>query len=167
MKNQNLLILTAFAVTMGIAMSTTVNAQEATMYINKETLIDRITKVFKLNETEVNKVATDFRTEKQAERTKLLEEKLTQLVKDGKITNDQKTKILAKHKEMQENRPTFEEMQNMTKEERRAEKQARRAELEEWAQANGIDMQYLFMLGRGNKGYGMGGGKFMMGQDAE
>ncbi len=166
MNNKKLLILSSVALASTLAVATPVYAQATNTQQDRETIVERLMKVFKLNETEVNKVVTDFRTEKQAERTKLLEEKLSQLVKDGKITNDQKTKILAKHKEMQANRPNFEEKQNMTKEERQAENQAKRAELEKWAQANGIDMQYLFMLGRGNQGYGMGKGKFLRGQEA-
>lgn len=167
MNNKNLLILSSVAFASTLAITTPVYAQTANTQQNRETIVERLMKAFKLNEGEVNKVVTDYRTERQAERTKIMEERLNQLVEDGKITNDQKTKILAKHMEMQANRPSREEMQNMTKEERMAKNQAHRAELEEWAEANGIDMQYLMMQGRGNQGYGMGGGKFMRGQNSQ
>ncbi|MFO0703732.1 MAG: hypothetical protein U0525_03345 [Patescibacteria group bacterium] len=57
-------------------------------------LIDKIVSVFKLNKSDVQKVFTDYRTEKQnarqAEMTTKNTERLTTLVKEGKITEDQK-----------------------------------------------------------------------------
>lgn len=168
MKKNNLAIIATLATLATFALSTPAYAQSTNSQEIKETIIQRLIKVFKLNETEVNKVVNQYQTEKQAERTQLMEERLAQLVKDGKITSEQKAKILAKHKEIQANKPSREEMQNMTKEERQAENQTSRAELEEWAQANGIDLKYMFMFGREKHGLGKyGGGKFMNGQNAQ
>jgi hypothetical protein len=168
MKKTNLAVIATVATLATFALSTPAYAQSTNSQGTRETLVQRLMKAFKLNEGEVNKVVNQYQTERQAERTQLMEERLTQLVNDGKITSDQKAKILAKHKEMQANRPTPEEKQNMTQEERQAEKQAHRAELEEWAQANGIDLQYMFMFGRDRHGYaGMDGGKGMMGRNAQ
>ena len=168
MKKTNLAIIATVATLATFTLSSPAYAQSTNSQEIKETIIQRLIKVFKLNETEVNKVVNQYQTEKQAEKTKLMEEKLSQLVEDGKITNEQKTKILAKHKEIQANRPDPQEMRSMTREERQAENQTRRAELEEWAQANGIDLQYMFIFGREKHGLGgYGGGKFMNGQNAQ
>src|SRR3989338_6615511 len=71
------------------------------------TLLDRIAEKFNLKKEDVQKVADDFRLEKQKtmqeQRRKNLDEKLTQAVKDGKITESQKQEILKKMEELQKN----------------------------------------------------------------
>ena len=71
---------------------------------------------------------------------KRLEDRLSQLVLDGKLNETQKQAILAKHKEMETQRGS------------------KRQEMETWAKANGIDLQYVFGMGMG-----MGKGDFHRG----
>ena len=119
-------------------------------------LIQRIIDKFKLNKTEVTAEVDAYRLEKQTEMQKQLETKLTELVKNGKLTEAQKSKILAKHAELKKNKPDF---SDMTKEERRAEHDKIQSELKTWAEANGIDLKYMFLWGQGKYGKGLGVGR--------
>lgn len=66
------------------------------------------------------------------------EERLNQAVKDGKLTEEQKTKILAKHKELMKeieadreaNKGKREDFQNKTEAERKALMEQRKAEMD-------------------------------------
>ena len=81
-------------------------------------LVTAISTKFNLNQTEVQQVFD----EQMQERGK---QKLTQLVADGKLTQEQADKIVAKHAELH------------------AQRQGNRAELEQWAKDNNIPLQYL------------------------
>lgn len=137
------------------------------------TMVDRISQRFNLDKNEVQKVFNEERESRQAEHQKSYEEMLNQAVKDGKLTQEQKDKVLAKHnemkKEMQQNR---EEMKNKTqaereqlREQRHDEMEKKRAELEQWEKDNGIPSGYLMAHkgeghgGRGGHGPGPGGSK--------
>lgn len=111
-----------------------------------DTLLQRVIKKFNLNQEQVRSVVDEFRDEKQAERLRLIEQQLDKAVQAGKITSDQKNKILAKHKEMHDKKPY---MHELSFEERQKVKTERRAELEKWAKDNGIDLQYVFGFGFG------------------
>ncbi len=125
----------------------------------------------------MNSFFEEEKATRQTERAEKREEKLTQLVTDGKITEDQKALITAKREadrtEMEEKRgdrkENREEMKNMTEEERAAERESRKtereakqAEMESWLEENGIDKELLPALGMGSgkKGGSMGQGGF-------
>lgn len=73
------------------------------------------------------------RAEQSAAMEQKHEEHLNQLVKDGKLTAAQKQLIIAKHKAL------------------KAEMEAKRTELEIWAKANNIPMEYLKMGHHGKR----------------
>jgi hypothetical protein len=85
------------------------------------------------------------------------EERLTQAVADGKITEEQKEKILDKHEEMQ---AKMESLKDLEPEERKAQMQTLHEELKKWAEENNIDFPFFGMklgFGRGFKmGYHFG-----------
>lgn len=120
-----------------------------------QTLIERIAQKFGLKQSDVQQVVDDVRTEHREQMEKTYEEKLSQLVADGKITDAQKKLIIDKHTELknkrEQNRTTF---QNLSNEEKRTQMQKERDELETWAKQNNIDIQYLFGLGKHAKGLG-------------
>ncbi len=132
---------------------------------SESSLVDRIVSAFKLNKTEVDKVVTDFRFEKQktnqAQALVRLEEKLTELVADGKITDAQKKLIISKHKELQAKKVADQsKFVEMNREEKQAYMEAHKTELESWAKANGIDAKYVLGFGGGmGRGGMMGGGE--------
>lgn len=123
---------------------------------NSSTLVQKIADKFHINTSDVQAVFDQERSERQAEMQVKFEERLTQLVKDGKITNAQKQLIIAKHKELQATRQANgSAWQNMSSEERRVQMQAEKQALDDWAKQNGIDHSYLFG-GMGMRGHGFG-----------
>ncbi len=124
------------------------------------TLVQKIAQRFGLNQADVQAVFTEHRNEMLQQMQTRFEERLNQAVADGKITEAQKQKILAKHKELQQKKAeSRQNWQDMTAEERQAAKddlrQAReqfRSQLDSWANENGIDLEVLHMfLTRGMK----------------
>ena len=105
-----------------------------------QTIIQRIAQRFNLNETDVQKVFEEQRDEHHAQMKKNLEEKLTQAVKDGKITEVQKTAILNKFSEIKTNKPDF---KNMTPDQRKQAMDQKKTELENWAKENGLSLETL------------------------
>ena len=78
---------------------------------------------------------------------------ITQAVKDGKLTENQRTKM-AKHKELvsqlEANKDSF---KDKTPEERKTTFEAQRTAIEQWAKDNGVDAKWLLPFG--GKGFGM------------
>ena len=132
-----------------------------------DTLATKIATKFNLNKDEVQTVVTEFRTEKQAEhqaeRKIRVEERLTQAVKDGKLTEAQKTKII---EYMASQESFFESLKDKTDEERKTAMETHKAEVQKWATDNGIDAQYLMPGGPGHRG-GPGGGMMRGGHGEE
>jgi hypothetical protein len=128
-------------------------------------LVDKLSQRFNLNKAEVQEVFNEERAAREAEHEGRYEARLTQAVKDGKLTEEQKTKILAKHKELQaEMQKSHENMQaerESLKDKTEAERQAfmeqkheemdkLHSEIEAWEKENNIPSGYL-MGGHGAK----------------
>jgi hypothetical protein len=142
--NKKLLVsvLSVAAVGAGLLAVNQVSAQDA-ISSPQDSLIQRLVTKFGLNETEVKQVFEEEHDARHAEMAKRMEEQLTQAVNDGKLTNDQKQKILAKHEEMKANREaTMESFNTMTEEERKAAMETKHEEIQTWAEANGIPLEY-------------------------
>ena len=123
-------------------------------------LVQKIADKFGLKKEDVQAVFDQDRQERQVQMQTRFEEQLSQDVKDGKITEDQKQLIIAKRKELEANRQTnMESMKNMTDDERKAAMEKEKQELENWAKENGIDFQYLFGGFKGHPGGFRGGWK--------
>ncbi len=110
-----------------------------------QTLISRIAQKFNLKEADVEAVFEAVRDEKQEEMKQERAERLSQAVKDGVITEAQKTTLLAKM------------------EEHIGERRVNRLEMQNWYKSEGIDetklREYMRPEGKGNedgRGYGMG-----------
>lgn len=118
-------------------------------------LVDKIATTFNLNKGEVQGVFDQDRAAHRVEMVQSFEESLDEAVADGKITSEQKAKILAKHAELQQqaeaDRGTF---KDKTKEEVRAIMHVRHEALKQWAEGNNIPMEYLMV---GHMGTGVSG----------
>ena len=136
-----------------LASSNFVSAQDTT---GPDSLITAIAQKFNLNETDVKSVFEEQRSKHQAERKAAVEQKLTQAVADGKITETQKQAILAKVMENQSGKPNFGEFKNLTPDERRAKMDEKRTEMENWAKENGLTLETLHSIIGGPKGFGRG-----------
>lgn len=125
-----------------------------TMLNPSEGLVQKIAQKFGLNQSEVQAVFDQHRDEMHTAMQQRLEDQLTQEVADGKLTEAQKQAILAKRAELETNKPDPSTFEDQTREERQAQREQQRQELEAWATQNGIDMSYL-MPGIGHhKGHG-------------
>ena len=133
MKKSKLIGLSTMAVTLGIVgLGSFASAQTST---SNSSIVDKIATKFGLNKTEVQAVFDAEKSEKQGERRAEAGARLQQLVTDGKITAEQKTKIEAKQTELQ------------------TAMEAERTALAAWATENGVEVRYLM----GGKGRGEGG----------
>lgn len=119
------LALTATGLVVGTAAGS-VSAQGSTT-----NWIQTLAQKLGVSEDKVQSALTDMRSQKRAVMQSRLEERLTQAVADGKITEAQKQAILTRHKDMQTKR------------------EAERAEWQSWLTANGLDKVDL--------GFGFGG----------
>ena len=130
-------------------------------------LSEKIAEYFNLDVNDVEGFFESEREERQAEMQQVHEERLSKLVEEGKITEEQKQLILDKQAErraqMEADREPG-EMREMTQEEREAEREGRRAEAEErrtemeqWLEDNGISTDLMDELGFGG-GFGHGNG---------
>ena len=112
-------------------------------------MVQRLVEKFDLNTAQVQQVMDEVRSEHQQKMEVRLEENLTQAVTDGKITEEQKQAITAKHEQMQ---VKHEELKNLSPEERREKMQAWHEEMRQWAEDQGIDLPGLMgPFGRGFK----------------
>jgi len=147
MKNTVIAIGVVVAIVVGVSfVSPYTFAQD--MVSPKNSLVEKLASTFNLDKTKVQAVFDQEFKAHHAERQAKFEEKLTQLVKDGKISEAQKQLLLQKHQQMQESRQEqMEKMKSMTVEERKAAMEAHKKELENWAKENDIDVQDLFPMG--------------------
>lgn len=112
-------------------------------------IIDKIAAKFNLNKQEVRAVFEEERVTHEAEHEQRMEDRLSQAVTDGKITEEQKKKIIAKWEEIHSTmKSQAESLKDMTHEERRTVKEQRADELKTWAEENDIPEEYMF-FGRG------------------
>lgn len=124
-----------------------VNAQSSTT--SGTGLVDKIAQKFNLNKSDVQKVFDEDRTAHDAERQQRMEERLTQAVKDGKLTQTQADAITSKMAEM---KTYMDSLKDKTEQERHDAMKTKMDELKQWATQNNIPHGYMPM------GHGMMGG---------
>jgi hypothetical protein len=129
------------AVTIG---TVSVNAQSP-MYGN---LVTEIAQRFNLKESDVQDVVNQVRTSQHTAMKLKWEERLSKEVTDGKITDAQKTAIIAKHDELQKQ---FDALSGLSKADRKAKISEIQAELKKWATDNGLDTKFLGLIGIGGR----------------
>jgi len=122
-------------------------------------LVQKIAETFGKSEEEVQAIFDANRDERRAQMETNFEARLDEAVAQGEITEAQKSLILEKHAEMEAERDTFrDEHQDLTLEERQALREEKQAEIEAWAEANSIDLNYLMGPAMGREGRGQGNG---------
>lgn len=176
MKNKKLLILPAVAIAaLGgisyLSQSTVFAATES----NYPPLIQKIVEKFNLNKDEVNKLIEENKAEKEKQRQEIeakreaaVQDKLNQAVKDGKITEAQKSSILSKLAELKNTRPSIqkEDLSKLSEAERKAKFDAMKADAEKrktyfetWEKNLGVNLKDLLgedmpFGGRGHMKFG-------------
>ncbi len=159
MKQKNLIVAGLLTATM---LGGGVFALSASAATDSANLADKLATKFNINKDEVQKVIDEEHearhTERQAEMQTRLEERLSQAVTDGKLTEEQKTKVLEYVKSQEGFRDS---LKDKTPEERRAAMEAHREEVKKWASDNGIDETFVMFGGHNKGGHGMmNGGNF-------
>lgn len=143
------LLSTALVLTIGsVLFTSSVSAHGRGFGMNQESIIERFAQAFGKTNEEVSAVFDTLHQEHMTEMQEQLAERLTSLVEAGTITEEQKTLLIEKHAQMQEQREAEKEtLGSMTWEERRREGDEHRDEMEAWAEENGIDLSLIHMQG--------------------
>lgn len=118
----------------------TVSAQSP-MYSN---LVTQIAQRFNLKESDVQDVVNQVRQSKVSSMQANWEARLAKAVTEGKITDAQKSAIIAKHAELQ---TAYLGLKDLSASERKAKITQIQADLKQWASDNKLDASLLKMLG--------------------
>ncbi len=130
-------------------------AAAATSSDNGSSLVDKIAQKFNLKTSDVQAVFDQNKSEHEAQHQADIKATLDQAVKDGKLTSEQETKILDKLKELKaQHEADHQAMEDKTPEERKADMDAKKTEIEKWAKDNGIPTDFLKYLRPGGHGHG-------------
>lgn len=136
------IMLPALALALGVGVITaSAHVVQAATDSNTLSLPQRVAERFGLEQSEVEAVFDEFRDERHQEMKSHFEEKLSTLVTEGKLTEEQKSAILAKKEELWTEHQT---LHSLSPEERKAFVDTEREELKAWAQAQGIDWEAIF-----------------------
>ncbi len=107
-------------------------------------LVDKLATTFNLNKGEVRDVVDEFHANRKADHQKHMSERLQALVDDGTITADQMAAIETKLQKLQDERvATHNAEGELDHASRKKVHEERRAELEAWADEQGINLDNL------------------------
>ncbi|MCB9813101.1 MAG: hypothetical protein H6772_01710 [Pseudomonadales bacterium] len=110
----------------------------------RESLSHKFASRFGLNETDVNNALKEFRMDRNQERHARMEENLSnrleQAVENGTLTSAQMYSVLEKHAELESK---FDELDDLSPEERHEAMADIHDEMDAWAQERGIDMNKI------------------------
>lgn len=141
---KKLLISGAVITAIGLSAAIPTLAVSAESNASQGNLVDKIATQFHLNKDDVQKVFTENWQANQVKHKQAEKDHLATLVKDGKITQVQSDLISTKLAELQtEREANHDDMKSKTSAERKAFMDSKKAELEQWAKDNGIDISLL------------------------
>ena len=107
-----------------------------------QSLVQEIAQKFNLDQSQVQSVFDNHHSKRQDMMKQKMEDRLTQAVKDGKLTEAQKQAILTKIQEVKNNLMSA-DFKNKTPQEKKQAMEWQRQDLENWAKSQGIDSSYL------------------------
>lgn len=154
-------VLAAAVLTLGLGAAGVTYAAVNTSQTNPmSNLVTAIATKFNLNSADVQKVFDEQHTQMQAQKLQSFKDRLATQVTNGKLTQDQANKLIAKMQElMAKHQANMANLQNKTQAERKAIMQEEMQSLKQWAADNNIPAQYLKLgMGKGHMGEGMGRG---------
>ncbi len=136
MASKKLISATIAAGVIGITGATGIAlAATSTSSSTYPSIVQKIADKFHLNPSDVQQVFKDDRAAHEKDMQTKLNDKLEQAVKDGKLTEDQKTKLVA---ELQKLHDARKDDRVADRTERRQDRQNMHDELSQWAKDNGI-----------------------------
>lgn len=148
------ILLNSLVTTLAIASVIGIGVVSAESTTTGQSLADKIASKFNLKSADVQKVIDEDRTAHEADRRAEMKTKLDQAVKDGKITAEQETKLLAKLDEMDAARERASSNTSTSEADRKTAMDKERTDFEAWLKANNIPTDIVPMMG---KGMGRGG----------
>ena len=155
MLSKKILIPVLAAGILGVGVVGVSQVHAATNTDPSSSLVDALVKKFNLDKTQVQTVVDEFHNQRKAERQATMktkvEDRLTQAVKNGKLTEAQKQAILDKLASVK-NSFDANAFKNMTPDQKKAAIQKQREELKAWAKSQGIDPVYLMFFGMPHPG---------------
>lgn len=107
-------------------------------------IVQRLSEKFGLEESEVQAVFDAVHDEHMQEMQIKFEERLSSLVSEGKLTEDQKNALIEKHKEMKANLP---EPGEEPSEDMHEKMRSQHQEFKAWAEEQGIDLSLIGPMG--------------------
>lgn len=120
-------------------------------------LIDKIASTFNLDRNKVEKVFNDQHAEHKENHLIMIKQRLQKLVDEGTITGAQKTAIEVKLVDLKQQHETDKaSYKNLNPEQRKEKMKQKRADLENWAKEQGLDLSKLsgIFSGHGLQGRG-------------
>jgi Spy/CpxP family protein refolding chaperone len=147
-------LLPVMVVTIGSAALFGASQVSAQNSDGRSEIVTMIAQKFNLDQSQVQQVFDQHKEQMHQKMQQKLEDRLNQLVKDGKLTETQKQAIIAK---MNQEKSNFkpESMKDLTPEQRKEKMGQHRQEMEDWAKAQGIDLSLIKPLKMGRGMHGM------------
>ncbi len=137
----------------GLASAATAQSTDRSQHMSG--LITALAKRFNVKENDVQAVFDENHSRMEVQREAEAKNQVTQLVKDGKLTQAQADLTNAKRTELQKTRNTYRtRMSSKTDTERKAGMDAERATLEAWFTDSGIPTEYRYLIFGGRQGHG-------------
>lgn len=126
-------------------------------------LVSRLSTELNVDSSAVQSVFDEIKQEKMAEREAKMEEHMSTLVAEGKITQEQADALKAKKEEMQTAREALRD-QDLTREEIHKQMEQTLEEFKTWAESQGIDLEAIHPKDGPDQGHGHHG-RMMRGFD--
>ena len=149
-------VLAVAIIAAGLMSTNLVSAQDGT---GANSLVAAIAAKFNLNQGDVQAVFDEERNKHHTQMKQQMEQKLTQAVTEGKITETQKQAIITHFTEMKGQKIEKGQFKEMTDDEIKAFKESKKAEMDKWLSDNGLTQEVLNEVMGHPKGFG---GKGMM-----
>ncbi len=169
-KTSTMVAAAAIAIGLSAAGAGVIHAASSTAQTNPvSSLVTAISQKFNLKQSDVQQVFDQQRQQMDTQRQQAEKDRLTQAVKDGKLTQDQADKISAKMIELQAQREANKNaFEGKTLAERQALIKTEMDSLKQWATDNKIPTEFLPLGGpkMGHRG-GPGMGMDMMGRNQD
>ena len=155
MHTKKTIIMGAAGTVVGLAALAGVASAQTPASTNQQSLVDKIATKFNLDKSDVQAVFDEDHATHEAEMQQKMDERLSQAVTDGKITEAQKTAIQEKQKEL---KSYLDSIKDKSDTERHQLMKAKLDEVEQWAKDNGLSTYFHPMMrGPGHGGMGMRG----------
>jgi hypothetical protein len=122
-------------------------------------LVQKIADTFHLDKSKVQAVLDQNHADRQKQMEANYEDRLTQAVKDGQLTQTQKDAVLAEHNQL---KTEMDAARSSSETDRHSKMEQIRTEAENWAKQNNIDIKWLMPGPHGHMG--PMGGHHMMSQ---